>query len=459
MNGPAVSFALPPTGLGLLRGGGIALPGALRGKMETAFGADFSQVRIHRGAQAARLGALAFTIGNDIHFAPGRYRPDLPQGLLLLGHELAHVLQQAQGRVTVPAGNGFTVVDDDALEREADEMARQAVMGISAKQRARPLRKPAATAARAIQAFWVRRNGKVDWLEDRYWRKNWYVRAGLTWPCRHFAIRVWRRLTTSPFGPKYYDIDYDEIFRPNLNQKVGGGLGLDMPKTWPKDPVLRLKTLLGKFNTPGWFAYNMRGETFVYDQNPFFENLWGGECSKLSRAFFLIAKNDFGLDMDFDGITSPFLTGGKKTIDPLAMGNCNNGNNWFFQNHYWVTYKGTPYDVLFGTDGTDPKAGIKKVARLSEIESKNAEAFKELKALLAVTLNPENYGCKTLDELLTEMYYQPDDGLYVLPGADYKEKENVNAIAGRLKNTYQTREAAPQEKVILKPIAQSIINS
>jgi hypothetical protein len=460
MNGTDVSFILPAHRLGLLRSGGVPLPGALRGKMETAFGADFSQVRIHEGAQPVRLGALAFTIGNDIHFAPGRYRPDLPQGLLLLGHELAHVVQQSQGRVTVPAGNGLTVVNDEALEREADGMGRRAAMGVPAKRcHARPLRKPLATEARAIQAFWLRENGHVGWEEDIHWRKNWYVRAGLTWPCRHFAVRVWRRLTTSPFGHPYNDNDYDEIFRPKLNQRVGGGLGLDAPKTWPQGPGPRLNALLDKFKTPDWFAYDMRGETFVYTDKPAHGNLWGGECSKLSRAFFLVAKNDFGLDMDFDGITSPFLTGDKQTIDPLATGNCNNGNNWFFQNHYWVSYNGTPYDVLFGTVGTNPKAGIKKVVSLSAIAAEDAASFKKVTALLAVTLEPEKYGCKTLDELLKEMYYQPDDGLYVLPGADFKEKENVNAIAGRLKNTYQTQDAAPQENEILRPIALAILSN
>jgi hypothetical protein len=50
--------------------GGRPLPDSVRGQMESAFRADFRGVRIHIGPQAERIGALAFTMGNDIYFAP-----------------------------------------------------------------------------------------------------------------------------------------------------------------------------------------------------------------------------------------------------------------------------------------------------------------------------------------------------------------------------------------------------
>ena len=55
-------------------------------------------MRVHVGPQAERIGAIAFTIGSDIYFAPGRYQPDTVYGRQLLGHELAHVVQQRAGR-------------------------------------------------------------------------------------------------------------------------------------------------------------------------------------------------------------------------------------------------------------------------------------------------------------------------------------------------------------------------
>ncbi|MDP5280613.1 GNAT family N-acetyltransferase [Sphingomonas sp. DG1-23] len=119
------SFEIDPTRLGLARSGGVALPGALLAKMEGAFGADFSQVRVHVGPQAARIGAIAFTTGNDIYFAPGRYQPESVIGQQLLGHELAHVVQQRQGRVRA-SSPGVSIVQDRALEAEADRLGARA---------------------------------------------------------------------------------------------------------------------------------------------------------------------------------------------------------------------------------------------------------------------------------------------------------------------------------------------
>ena len=90
--------------------------------METALRADFSAVRVHVGPQAQRIGAVAFTIGSDIYFAPGRFQPDTIHGQQLLGHELAHVVQQRQGRVRSPTGAGVVVVQDRLLEAEADRL-------------------------------------------------------------------------------------------------------------------------------------------------------------------------------------------------------------------------------------------------------------------------------------------------------------------------------------------------
>lgn len=107
-------------------GPGQPLPQAVRQKMESAFGAPFGDVRIHVGAQAASLGAIAFTRGSNIYFAPGRYNPHTSQGEQLLGHELAHVLQQRAGRVHNPFGSGTAIIHDAALEAEAHRMAERA---------------------------------------------------------------------------------------------------------------------------------------------------------------------------------------------------------------------------------------------------------------------------------------------------------------------------------------------
>ncbi len=109
-------------------GNGTSMPPEVQAKMEQSLGADFSGVRIHTGHQASAVGALAYTQGTDIHFAPGQYKPDSPSGQKLLGHELAHVVQQKEGRVapTAELATGQQLNDSPALEREADMLGAKA---------------------------------------------------------------------------------------------------------------------------------------------------------------------------------------------------------------------------------------------------------------------------------------------------------------------------------------------
>jgi|NGEPerStandDraft_6_1074524.scaffolds.fasta_scaffold01264_6 hypothetical protein len=74
-------------------GAGTALASDVRTAAETAFGKDFSKVRIHEDASVAKIGAKAYVSGNDIVFAPGASKDNN-----LLAHELWHVVQQG-GRV------------------------------------------------------------------------------------------------------------------------------------------------------------------------------------------------------------------------------------------------------------------------------------------------------------------------------------------------------------------------
>ncbi|NJK65331.1 MAG: DUF4157 domain-containing protein [Microcoleus sp. SU_5_3] len=70
-----------------------------RNFMESRFGQDFSQVRIHADDRAATsaqsIHAQAYTAGNNIVFNTGLYHPETDLGKHLLAHELAHVVQQS----------------------------------------------------------------------------------------------------------------------------------------------------------------------------------------------------------------------------------------------------------------------------------------------------------------------------------------------------------------------------
>ncbi len=105
-------------------GGGAPLESGVRGRMESAFGYDFSSVRVHSGSTGASmsssLGARAFTLGGDIGFAAGEYQPNTLVGDALIAHELAHVVQQSSG------GGGAR----HDVEEDADSSAIGAVMSV-----------------------------------------------------------------------------------------------------------------------------------------------------------------------------------------------------------------------------------------------------------------------------------------------------------------------------------------
>ena len=124
-------------------GSGEPLRADLRERFEASLGADLSAVRIHHGAASAdasaAVGAKAYTMGNDIHFASGRYQPDDPFGVHLLAHEVAHTVQQA-GASPVRQHKLEVSTPGDASEVEADRAADAMVRGAPAQIGSAPSR-------------------------------------------------------------------------------------------------------------------------------------------------------------------------------------------------------------------------------------------------------------------------------------------------------------------------------
>lgn len=97
-------------------GPGVQLPAPLRSQAERVFARPVSDVQLHTTGEAAalpaRLGARALAVGRHVVIGTGHYRPGTPVGDAILGHELAHALQQpTRGPAQAPSA---------ALEREAD---------------------------------------------------------------------------------------------------------------------------------------------------------------------------------------------------------------------------------------------------------------------------------------------------------------------------------------------------
>ncbi|MFI0895167.1 DUF4157 domain-containing protein [Streptomyces sp. NPDC020983] len=107
----------------VLRSPGRPLAEDVRAEMEARMGADFSGVRIHEGAAAARsaaeISARAYTSGE--HIVLGRDGGDKHT----LAHELTHVIQQRSGPVAgTDHGDGLAVSDpSDRFERAAEANA------------------------------------------------------------------------------------------------------------------------------------------------------------------------------------------------------------------------------------------------------------------------------------------------------------------------------------------------
>jgi len=105
---------------------GRPLDATARGYFEPRFGHDFSQVRVHIDAaansSASAHGAVAYAAGQDLVFASGQFQPHTTAGRWLIGHELAHVVQQ---RGSTSAGR----TADGALEKEAGTAALQVALG------------------------------------------------------------------------------------------------------------------------------------------------------------------------------------------------------------------------------------------------------------------------------------------------------------------------------------------
>jgi hypothetical protein len=103
------------------------LDASTKAAMESAFGEDFGDVRLHTASPAqdaaAALDAQAFTRGRDIYFGAGAYDPASHTGREVLAHELAHVVQQRQGE------RGQASPASAAHEQEAHAAAHRAVAG------------------------------------------------------------------------------------------------------------------------------------------------------------------------------------------------------------------------------------------------------------------------------------------------------------------------------------------
>ena len=143
---PGPAYA-PPVVHEVLASAGRPLDPQTRGHFGPRLGIDLDGVRVHDDARAAESAAAvdahAYTVGDDVVFAAGRYRPGDGEGRHLLAHELAHVAQArrggapavrrtparkvscAPGPLHVPAATPFDVADPVAVITDAETEANR----------------------------------------------------------------------------------------------------------------------------------------------------------------------------------------------------------------------------------------------------------------------------------------------------------------------------------------------
>lgn len=99
---------------------GRPLPESVRLKMELYFNHDFSEVRIHDDEETVfavtALGAAAFTAGNHIYLGHHADPWSAPYNEMVLRHELVHVVQYQEGRISPGL-----IAPESSLEAEARE--------------------------------------------------------------------------------------------------------------------------------------------------------------------------------------------------------------------------------------------------------------------------------------------------------------------------------------------------
>ena len=193
-----------------------------RERLEPLFGTSFADVRLHDDAAshaaAQEINAQAFTIGQHVHFAAGRYHPADRSGLHLLAHELTHTVQQRSMIAAGPQRDGIDVDPTESpLERIADRVADHVTANIDSVQPADALRAHGSPSTRVVQRvgfgeFLARLLFEGTFSDEELRRYRQYLDAHAAIEGHYDSdnkareiVRRWRR--------------GDESFQPTITQK------------------------------------------------------------------------------------------------------------------------------------------------------------------------------------------------------------------------------------------------
>ena len=165
-----------------------------RAVMESRFGEDFTDVRVHTGdaasAVAQAVQARAYTVGEDIVFGDREYAPQTVEGERLIAHELAHVVQQRRG--------SGTAAGEHATERDAHDAAVNAASGRAAPVRQRAT--PGTVQKAPLREVSAAKGGGVPSARDGVTVIDWTITAG-----DYDVVRAFGVPTDEDVAPKAWE--------------------------------------------------------------------------------------------------------------------------------------------------------------------------------------------------------------------------------------------------------------
>jgi hypothetical protein len=121
---------VPPIVYEVLNPPGQPLDPETRAFMEPRFRHDFSKVRIHTDLKAAEsakiVNALAYTVGTNVIFSEGQYRPKILVSKKLIAHKLTHTIQQNRSQSNIQSQ--LKISDsNNTNEQEANRVSKAIV--------------------------------------------------------------------------------------------------------------------------------------------------------------------------------------------------------------------------------------------------------------------------------------------------------------------------------------------
>ena len=392
-------------------GGGKPMPQEQLQRFNAAFGHDFSHVRLHTDSKAAKaaddLFAHAFALGADIYFGSGEYNPGSAATDRLLAHELTHVLQHDEGRLPNKTGDSGVSNPSDPSEQEAyaneDRILGKLrtvdagdsgsetgpITGADAHQiSATP--QTSDTTGTDTESPTTSLEPNADQALESEGSKTYgpaieaaIANAGPS----PIAMRdggglkqwLWDSIKGLLFSEGKKEDPFKALREKAKEASKEDDAGLDSEQQRRKmfqeqfgkdERVKRLLHGTAQSQAPdrniAILRQNFAKHPFVYTmQVTGLEGVLAGngDCRSLATAFQRLAEEALGITgIEIRGMQTPFLAQGGPTLDPNMVGNLNDGSLWFFQNHWWAEYQGTPIDLLFPERVPDESAWTKAAA-------------------------------------------------------------------------------------------------